>query len=418
MSTPSLPALSPSVVDRIRAISQEGIDLLRSRVTAVSDPFWKGLKALGTELWLDTGDIDGASKLWAAELSALTTNNTLLNAEVQKGIYDDLIAQTAKALSGLDPERRVMEVAFVLNARHGLRLAQRFGGKVSVELHTGVSHDVEAAVAYGRRFFDICPQHFIVKVPLTPAGLIATRQLRRDGIPVNFTLGFSARHNYLAAAFAEPSYVNVFLGRLNAYFADNKLGDGKLVGEKATLASQRLVRQLSRGHKSPTLQIAASLRGAGQVASLAGLDVYTMPPKVAEAARKELPSTWKASTEEEYPVALSPGVDPAGVRWETLWDLSSGMTALAERLLKAPPTTPEALVAQAEACGARDLFPRLGTADLDLIAREGKVPKHETWRARIQSGELAIDTLLNIAGLLSFTADQRDLDDRIRRLVG
>ena len=38
---------------------------------------------LGSELWLDTGDIEAAAEPWTEEFTALTTNNTLLNAEVQ-----------------------------------------------------------------------------------------------------------------------------------------------------------------------------------------------------------------------------------------------------------------------------------------------------------------------------------------------
>jgi transaldolase len=407
----------PRVVDQIHAFIKEGIDMKSGRMDAASDPFWKALRAIGTELWLDTGDMDGASKVWVKEFSALTTNNTLLNAEVQKGIYDDVIQKSKKLLAASDPRMRVIEVAFILNARHGLRLAQRFGGKVSVELHTDLAHDIDGSIAYGRRYHAISPEHFIVKVPLTPSGLIATRRLRQDGISVNFTLGFSARHNHIATAFAAPSYVNVFLGRLGAYIADNKLGDGKMVGEKATIASQRCARELSRGRKEPTRQIAASMRDAGQVSDLAGVDVYTMPLKVAESARKTLDGTWRSRTGEEYAVALGAGVDAKDVRWETLWEVGAAERKLIEKMEAAPPKTGEELVALAEAAGAKDLFPRLSRDDMERIARDGKVPKHESWRAKIRSGDVAIDTLLNLAGLASFSADQAALDDRIRRLI-
>ena len=77
--------------------------------------------------------------------------------------------------------------------------------------------------------------------PLTPAGLLAARQLSEDGIPINFTLGFSARQNYVITAIARPAFVNVFLGRLNAFVADHELGSGEFVGEKATISSQQAV---------------------------------------------------------------------------------------------------------------------------------------------------------------------------------
>ncbi|HTP59978.1 MAG TPA: hypothetical protein VMM82_13735, partial [Spirochaetia bacterium] len=34
------------------------------------DSFWKGLRGMGTELWLDTGDMDAASGIWTREFSA------------------------------------------------------------------------------------------------------------------------------------------------------------------------------------------------------------------------------------------------------------------------------------------------------------------------------------------------------------
>ncbi len=57
----------------------------------------------------------------------------------KKQLYDELIPKTGQALGELAPAQRVVEIAFLLNARHGLLLARRFGGKVSVELHTALA---------------------------------------------------------------------------------------------------------------------------------------------------------------------------------------------------------------------------------------------------------------------------------------
>jgi transaldolase len=365
-------------------------------------------------LWLDTGDMEAAAPLYSSEFSALTTNNTLLNKEVQKGLYDSLIHTVSDELKDLDAQTRVIEIAFILNARHGLRLAQRFGGKVSVELHTDLADDVERSLHYGRRYAAISPRSFIIKLPLTPSGLIAARQLRGEGIPINFTLGFSARHNFIAAAFAQPAYCNVFLGRLNAYVADNQLGDGKMVGEKAMLASQRVVTKVSRGK---TKHIAASLRGASQIADLAGIDVYTMPTTVAEAAVRELKPEFTNRVQQDYAVTWGAGVDPKAIRASTLWDLGDADTRLADSLHAKAPATAAELVDRARSCGAGDLFPQLTAADVATIAKDGKIPKHAAWAARIANGELAIDTLLNLAALQSFIADQRAMDERIRKYL-
>jgi transaldolase len=159
------------------------------------------------------------------------------------------------------------------------------------------------------------------------------------------------------------------------------------------------------------------MREPGQAASLAGLDVFTMPVKVAAGARKALDGKWRSALESRFEVSLAAGVDPKAVRLETTWEISEPVKKLAESLRSRPPAAGEELVERAHQCGAGDLFPRLSEKDLAQIAADGKIPKHAAWAERVKKGELAVDTLLNLAGLASFATDQKQLDDRIRRLL-
>ena len=70
-----------------------------------SDPRWAPFRKAGTELWLDTGDIEAVGRLWSSEFSAVTTNNTLLNKEVQKGQYDALVRRAAAIVRGRSGRR-------------------------------------------------------------------------------------------------------------------------------------------------------------------------------------------------------------------------------------------------------------------------------------------------------------------------
>lgn len=395
----------------------EGTDLRTPTFIASSDPFWKALRATGTELWLDTGDIEQAESIWCAEMSALTTNNTLLNKEVQKGIYDTLIKEADGVLGDLSLERRVVEIGFILNARHALRLIERFGGKVSVELHTDLANDVQGTVQYAERFHQIEPERFIIKVPFTPAGLIAARQLRERNIPVNMTLGFSARQNYLAARFAGPNYVNVFLGRINSFFADNELSDGTLIGEKTTLASQRAVERANEDAGGATRQIAASMRNGGQLPLLAGVDVFTMPVKVAREGREKIQEEFQSRRGEMYQHVLYPGKDPEEVRESRFTEVTSAVINLATDLDKNPPSTITELQQKAFSYGCGDILPYWSDEQLQQIDSDGKIPIHQHWREMIRAGEAGVDTLLNAAGLATFSRDQAALDDRIRSLI-
>lgn len=382
-------------------------------------PEWSRLSDLGTSLWLDTGSLDESAELWNGAFQALTTNNTLLNQEVQRGQYDTLVSEAARLLrdAGLDEAELRLELAFILNAVHGLRLVDRYDAFVSVEEHTDLAHDAEAAVRYARRYHEICPERFIIKIPLTPAGLIATRRVSEAGIPVNHTLGFSARQNYVIARIGRPEYVNVFMGRLNSFVADNELGDGRFVGEKATLASQAAMRLLRDAGLSPAKQIGASLRGGEQIRDLAGLDVLTMPPKAAKAFL-DLGLDAEAlqdATGRSYTVEFAPGVDPQAIGFSALWDIGEEVVSCTEALghedLSA--VSADQLVTYFREHGCGDLFPGWTDNQVSLSAREGKIPALDHWKKPLAAGDVGLDSLLNLAGLNSFVADQAAMDRRV-----
>src|SRR5262245_60907063 len=111
-----------------------------ARVPApASDPALAKLRQLGTQLWLDTGNLEEASLLWRREMSALTTNNTLANQVVQTGLMDDVIRDAARRIRevepGISPDSLTLDIVFVVNCQIALRLVSAFDALVSVELH-------------------------------------------------------------------------------------------------------------------------------------------------------------------------------------------------------------------------------------------------------------------------------------------
>lgn len=391
-------------------------NLNEKHVNGKHDPFWQALRDTGTELWLDTGDIEEAEAIWSGEMSALTTNNTLLNNEIQKGIYDVFISEARHIVHELPLESRVREIAFMLNARHGLRLASKFGGYVSVELHTDTAHDIRAIEYFGKRYHEISPDHFIIKVPFTAEGLIGARKLREAGVRINFTLGFSARQNVLVTRAARPDFVNVFLGRIGAFMMDNKLGDGSGAGERAVIATQNWVTAFSAQNEWPTSLIAASLRHHNQLEMLAGTNVFTMPPKVASAGRNSLSGKFESRTHENYEVSIYPSASESGV--EKFWEVDDKVLGFAEKLYQKLPSTGQEIVRIAHNEGCGDMFPHLSREEAAVIASDGKIPVFSRWKERLKEGTIAPDTLLTLAGLASFTRDQAMLDQRILGIIG
>ena len=194
---------------------------------------------------------------------------------------------------------------------------------------------------------------------------------------------------------------------LSVRFAVAQLRNAEFLGERATWASQDYLRRTG----SPTRQIAASIRGADQLSPLAGVDVFTIPVGVARDAVERLDGLWS----EDMPEVPDAGeAEPAIGK---ACDIVEPELEFAEGLRNHPPETGEELQDRAHAGGVGDLFPRLSDEDLATISADGKIPVHAKWAGRMDGGELALDSLLNLAGLAAFTRDQEALDDRIRRLL-
>ena len=132
-----------------------------------------------------------------------------------------------------------------------------------------VATDVPGMVAEGRRLRAIHPSIY-VKVPMTPPGLQATKQLAGEGTRVNMTLVFSANQALLAAKVG-AAYVSPFIGRLD---------DHGQVGMDLI----RDIVQIYRNYRFPTQVLVASIRHPVHVleSAKAGADIATMPFGVME----------------------------------------------------------------------------------------------------------------------------------------
>ena len=396
------------------------MDLGKDQPVFQSDPTMARFKETGTELWVDTGDLEKAKSVWKSEFTALTTNNTLANQVVQTGVMDKVIHQTISRLkevaSDLTEEEQVAEVGFVINCRIALRLVRAFKTKVSIELHPSMSRNIGGTLDYARRYYRVCPEYFIIKIPLTPEGYLSVRTLRKEGMPINFTLGFSARQNYLAAQLSNPDFVNVFLGRLNQVVSENSVGGGELVGEKVTLATQEVLLDIRKKHREVgTRLIGASIRSGEQVAFLAGIDVMTIPPVAMEQFLKMEHSIDPMNN--NIGKDIQPEIDFShadGFRFSKLWEVSDTFVQFVNDLLASTNLNTMTGGEMESFCKERnvDLFYPFSASQLKEIRDQGKIPKISEW-----SQEVALDDLMTQSALQSFSKDQAALDGRIRSFL-
>ena len=195
------------------------------------------------KIFLDTADTEAIRKHFNTGLvDGLTTNPTLIR---KSGRNHEEVYQEVKDLGLKDISMEVIG-SDINMISEGKRLHKKFGKCATI------------------------------KVPCTPDGLKACKDLSEDGIKVNVTLIFSQSQAILAAK-AGAKYVSPFVGRVD----DNSFGGLCLVKDIA---------KVFREHMVTTQVLAASLRGVRDVgrAFEYGADIVTMPPNVFEGMYKHI----------------------------------------------------------------------------------------------------------------------------------
>lgn len=187
------------------------------------------------KLFIDTANLDEIREIssWGV-LDGVTTNPTILSRE--KMDYRTLIDAILKLVDG----------------------------PISVE---AVNEKAEKIIKEAKMLSKIS-ENIVVKIPITPEGLAATKVLSKEGVKVNMTLVFSVNQSILAAK-AGATYASPFLGRLDDIGSDGM-----------TLLSDIVTVYQNYGFK--TQIIAASIRSPQHVvdAALIGADICTIPYKV------------------------------------------------------------------------------------------------------------------------------------------
>jgi transaldolase len=187
------------------------------------------------QFFLDTGNVDEIKQAleWGI-LDGVTTNPTL-------------IAKTG---------RPFMEVV--------KEILQLVDGPVSLET---VSRDAKGMVEEGRKLAEL-GDNVVVKIPMTPEGIIAVQELESEGIPTNVTLVFSPTQALIAAK-AGATFVSPFVGRLDDISSEGM----KLI---------RDIKTIFDNYDFDTQIIVAIVRHPMHVleAALIGADICTMPFEV------------------------------------------------------------------------------------------------------------------------------------------
>jgi transaldolase len=160
------------------------------------------LHDVGTSIWLDyidrtmlhNGDLE--RRIREDALMGMTSNPTIFEkALAEANAYD---AQITGAQEGLTPWQ-LFELVAVEDVQRACDLfagvyrdTNRADGYVSLEVSPGTAHDAKATVAEAHRLWKAVDRpNVMIKVPGTPEGAEALRELTAAGININVTLLFA-----------------------------------------------------------------------------------------------------------------------------------------------------------------------------------------------------------------------------------
>jgi len=156
----------------------------------------------GQSIWYDNirrGMIESGElqNLIDQGITGLTANPTIFEKAISGSTdYDAALLKLADAGKGLDEVYEDLVISDIQSAADLLRPAydrsDGVDGYASLEVNPHLASDTGGTVAEARRFFKALNRpNVLIKVPATPEGIPAIRQLIGEGINVNVTLIFS-----------------------------------------------------------------------------------------------------------------------------------------------------------------------------------------------------------------------------------
>jgi transaldolase len=193
-------------------------------------------------------------------LRGLTSNPTIFQKAVgESGDYDEQIQAMARST---DDVTAIYEALALADIRAACDLFQALydesdgaDGFVSLEVSPHLAQDTDGTLLEARRLFTAVNRpNVMIKVPATPAGIPAIRQLIGEGINVNVTLMFSMAH-YEAVARA-------YIDGLQQWLAQG--GDTEAVASVASFFVSRVDTAVDK--RLAALNDAAAQALAGQAA--------------------------------------------------------------------------------------------------------------------------------------------------------
>lgn len=275
-----------------------------------------------TTVVADTGDIESIRSYRPTDA---TTNPSLILKASGAARTERLLADAIEwGRARGDSEAGRRDAALTrLSVNFGCEILELIPGRVSTEVDARLSFDTRASVDKARELIalyeaeGISRERVLIKLASTWEGILAARELERDGIHCNMTLMFTLCQA-AASAEAGATLISPFVGRITDWYKKARDVDHFAAAEDPGVRSVQQIYDYCKKFGYHTQVMGASFRNVDQVLELAGCDLLTISPELLESlsgssgdvARKLTPEA-AANSELE-----AMHLDEAAFRWQ------------------------------------------------------------------------------------------------------
>ncbi|HER09091.1 MAG TPA: transaldolase [Bacteroides sp.] len=274
-----------------------------------------------TQVVADTGDFETMKAYHPVDA---TTNPSLIYAAAQKSEYAHLIAQAVDygRKSGKTAEQQISGTMDMLAVAFGLEILKIVPRRVSTEVDARLSFDSAGSMDKARKLIGMYEDHgisrekILIKVAATWEGVVAARELEKEGIHCNLTLLFSMAQA-IGCAEAGVQLISPFVGRIYDWHKKERGVDHIPGPEDPGVHSVQNIYHYYKKFGYRTEVMGASFRNTEEIIELAGCDLLTISPQLlGELERTEAPLERKLSPEASKEMDLKKiSLDEKEFRW-------------------------------------------------------------------------------------------------------
>lgn len=266
------------------------------------------LKAMTTVV-ADTGDFESIAKYKPTDA---TTNPSLIQQAAAIEKYAHLVDEACKygKENGADKAKQIELAMDKLAVNFGLEILKIVPGRVSTEVDARLSFDKEACVKKAHELIalykaaGIEKDRVLIKLASTWEGIMAAKELEKEGIHCNMTLIFNFAQA-VACAEVGATLISPFVGRILDWYkkSTGKTDYGAM--DDPGVVSVTKIYNYYKKHGYNTIVMGASFRNTDEIKGLAGVDFLTISPGLLQQLQddsSELKQVLSVDAAQELPI--------------------------------------------------------------------------------------------------------------------